>query len=323
MTIRTSIKVNLFSALLGALLVAGAAIAPAYAQRTWVSGVGSDSNPCSRTAPCATWAHALTQTPAGGEIDALDPGGFGVLTVNQSVTIDGGGGQVASTLVTGMPGITISAPGGTVILRNIRVNGLINNSGSQGTVGVNILSASRVVIEKCDVFGFNSTGILVAPNSAGTLFVKIQETTVNDNSGGISIKPSGGAVVNAQIERTHSDNNVNGGIRVDGTAGGSSTVSITDSSFSLNGANGLNVLSGSSGNVAVDVQRTVFGENAAIGISASNANGGTATVTVGDSMLSNNVSNAWAIAGTATLLSFKNNQVTGPSGSAPGTATLQ
>ncbi len=318
-------KVTLLSWLLGALFVAGAAITPAHAQatRTWVSGVGDDANPCSRTAPCKTWAGAIAKTLTGGEIDALDPGGFGALTITKSITLDGGGGIVASALVQGTPGMTIAAPGSVVILRNIRFNGLIN-SGTAGTTGVNISNAARVVIEKCDVFGFGSTGILVAPSTASTTtFVKIQDTNVNNNAGGISIKPTGGNAVQAQIRHTSADNNVNGGIRVDGTGGGPSMVSIADSSSSLNGADGLNVLSGSSGNVAVDVQRTVFGENAAIGVSASNSNGGTVTITVGDSILSYNAGNAWAIVGSATLLSFKNNQVTGPTGSAPGTATFQ
>src|SRR2546423_3383293 len=68
----------------------------AQASRTWVSGVGDDANPCSRTAPCKTFAGAILKTAAGGEIDALDPAGFGALTITKAITIDGGGGQVAS-----------------------------------------------------------------------------------------------------------------------------------------------------------------------------------------------------------------------------------
>src|SRR5437588_13045380 len=79
------------------------------ATRTWVSGVGDDANPCSRTAPCKTWAGAISKTAPGGEIDALDPGGFGGVTITKSITLDGGGGQVASTLVTGVSGIVINA----------------------------------------------------------------------------------------------------------------------------------------------------------------------------------------------------------------------
>src|SRR6202050_13350 len=99
-------KSTFLSALLGALFVAGLAIAPAHAQatRTWISGVGDDANPCSRTAPCKTFAGAISKTTAGGEIDVLDPGGFGALTITKAIIIDGGGGQIASVLVSGAGG---------------------------------------------------------------------------------------------------------------------------------------------------------------------------------------------------------------------------
>src|ERR1700722_2478689 len=141
-------KSTLLSALLGALFVGGLAIAPAHAQatRTWVSGVGDDANPCSRTAPCKTWPGAISKTATGGEIDALDPGGFGAVNITKSITLDGGGGQVASILVTGTNAINVNAAGGVVILRNLRLNGILN-SGSPGLVGVQINTAARVVIE--------------------------------------------------------------------------------------------------------------------------------------------------------------------------------
>src|SRR6201987_5060302 len=94
---------------LSALLCAAAWQLPAQATRTWVSGVGDDVNPCSRTAPCKTFAGAISKTAAGGEIDALDPGGYGTVTITKSITIDGGGGVVASVLSSGVNGIIISA----------------------------------------------------------------------------------------------------------------------------------------------------------------------------------------------------------------------
>src|SRR6202049_4231120 len=84
--------------------------AQAQASRPWVSGVGDDANPCSRTAPCKTFAGAISKTAAGGEIDALDPGGFGAVTITKAMTLDGGGGQVASVLVNGTNGIVVIAP---------------------------------------------------------------------------------------------------------------------------------------------------------------------------------------------------------------------
>src|SRR6184192_2885088 len=99
--------------------------AQAQATRTWVSGVGDDANPCSRTAPCKTFAGAISKTAAGGEIDALDPAGYGAVTITKGIAIDGGGGQVASVLVSGTNGIVVQAgPSDVVILRNLRINGI-------------------------------------------------------------------------------------------------------------------------------------------------------------------------------------------------------
>src|SRR5438270_9847662 len=92
----------------------------AQATRTWVSGVGDDVNPCSRTAPCKTFAGAISKTAAGGEIDALDPAGFGTLTITKSITIDGGAGQVGSVLASGTNGFVVAAgPNDVVTLRNL------------------------------------------------------------------------------------------------------------------------------------------------------------------------------------------------------------
>jgi hypothetical protein len=269
-----------------------------------------------------TFAGALARTAAGGEIDVLDPGGdFGAVTIAKAITLDGGGGQLASILGSGTSGITISAAStDVVIVRNLRFNGLLN-TGSPGPIGVSILAAGKVVVEKCDIFGFSSAGVDVTP-STGTLQVKVQETTLNNNGSGITIKPSGGAVVTASIERTHADASTGGGIRVDGTAGGSSTVAISDSSISGNASNGLNAVSGPSGNVQVDLTRIVIADNGEAGVQANNSTGGTSVVTVGNSILSFNAS-AWNIVGGATLLDFKNNQVTGPTGTPPSMATFQ
>jgi hypothetical protein len=319
-------KSTLFSALLGTLFVAGLVIAPAHAQatRTWVSGVGDDANPCSRTAPCKTWPGAISKTATGGEIDALDPGGFGTVTITKSITLDGGGGQVASILASGTPGITVNAAGGVVILRNLRINGILQ-SGSPGTTGINILSAAKVEIENDDIFGFGNAagqGGIVIAQSSGTVNVGVQNTSSFNNQAGILSKPTGGAIVNLTVEHSYIDNNQGGGIRIDGTGGGTTNAAITDTSSSLNNGNGVLGISGPS-NVNVDLMRDVIANNLSSGVQSNNSAGGTSTVTVGDSILSNNVVGAWNIAGSATLLSFKNNQVTGPTGSTPSQAFFQ
>ena len=116
-------------------------VAQAQATRTWVSGVGDDANPCSRTAPCKTFAGAISKTAAGGEIDALDPAGYGAVTITKGITIDGGGGQVASVLVSGTNGIVVQAgPTDVVTLRNLRING-VEGTGGGGLNGIRYLWA--------------------------------------------------------------------------------------------------------------------------------------------------------------------------------------
>src|SRR5438309_4740618 len=115
-------KFALALAILGTTLVPALYTAPAYAQatRTWVSGVGNDANPCSRTAPCKTFAGAISKTAPGGEIDCLDPGGFGALTITKAMTIDCTG-TLGSVLVAGTNGIVVAAGGpDVVILRGIK-----------------------------------------------------------------------------------------------------------------------------------------------------------------------------------------------------------
>jgi Right handed beta helix region len=163
-------------------LCAMTSAAQAQATRTWVSGVGDDVNPCSRTAPCKTFAGAISKTAAGGEIDALDPGGFGTLTITKAITIDGGGGQVASVLASGTVGFTINAGTNDVVtLRNLRINGA---GTTLGTKGVNIVNAGTVRVQNCVIENFSNVGI-DAENAART-FLDVTGSIVQNNTvGGI------------------------------------------------------------------------------------------------------------------------------------------
>src|SRR5437660_12771571 len=136
---------NILKLLMVVLL--GTTLMSAQATRTWVSGVGDDANPCSRTAPCKTFAGAISKTAAGGEIDALDPGGFGAVTITKSITLDGTG-TFASILASLTTGIIINAASTDVItIRGISINGFCN-----GIRGMNILQAKTVNIEDCVIF---------------------------------------------------------------------------------------------------------------------------------------------------------------------------
>jgi hypothetical protein len=222
-----------FLALLGAIsaFFIQAPSAHAQASRTWVSGVGDDANPCSRTAPCKTFAGAISKTASGGEIDVLDPGGFGALTITKPITLDGGGGLVASILVAGTNGINISAGSGAVILRNLRIAGV-----GSGLNGINYVSASSLLVENCEIFGFTLNGINIAP-SAGTNSVVIQRTTANNNSqGGIQVKPTGGTT-NITVTGSYANNNAFG-IGIDTTGGGTASMIVDHTTANENGGNG-------------------------------------------------------------------------------------
>jgi nitrous oxidase accessory protein NosD len=143
--------------------------ASAQATRTWVSGVGDDANPCSRTAPCKTFAGAISKTANGGEINCLDPGGFGGVTITKSLTIkchytEGG------VLVSGTNAIVINATAtDTVTLRGLDINGI--GTGAQTSLsGIKVLSANKVNIYDNEIYRFRA-GVVVAPTSANTRVV--------------------------------------------------------------------------------------------------------------------------------------------------------
>src|SRR5436305_3329593 len=124
------------------------ASAPASAQatRTWVSGVGDDVNPCSRTAPCKTFAGAMSKTALGGEINCLDPAGYGGVTITKALTLNCGY-TLGSIFVSGGPGITVNAGlNDRISIRGIQLTG-INQTASPGTIGIRILAAQAVSIE--------------------------------------------------------------------------------------------------------------------------------------------------------------------------------
>jgi hypothetical protein len=213
--------------------------AQAQASRTWVSGVGDDANPCSRTAPCKTFAGAISKTAPGGEIDALDPGGFGAVTITKSITIDGGGGQVASVLVSGANGIVVQAGATDVVtLRNLRING-INGTAAGGLNGVRYLSGGALHVQDCNIFGFTQDGINVATSANSALFVN--NTFLINNGNGIQVAPSGGFARAMLVQVRSQDNSGSGFLLYPGAGGG--TALIADST-SLGNATGITVNGG-------------------------------------------------------------------------------
>jgi len=154
-----------------ALLIATSA--SAQATRTWVSGVGDDVNPCSRTAPCKTFAGAISKTAACGEIDVLDSAGFGAVTITKSITIDGEG-ALAGVLHSGVNGIVVSLNASdacnTVILRNLSISGSSSNAATFGLNGIRVLgsvAATNVHIEHVSIQHDSQHGVDIAPSIAG------------------------------------------------------------------------------------------------------------------------------------------------------------
>jgi hypothetical protein len=212
--------------------------APASAQatRTWVSGVGDDVNPCSRTAPCKTFAGAISKTAAGGEINCLDPAGYGALTITKSISVvcdytEGG-------VLAGGNGIVVNA----LATDRIYLSGLEIKGVNPPTTGIRMLSAAHVTVKNCVVRDF-ITGIEVAPAS-GTMEVDILNSVVTDNTGiGINVRPTGSGNVRMSVTNTQMLNNTSDGIiaTTNAPTTGTINVAIRDSVASNNGGSGFAV----------------------------------------------------------------------------------
>jgi len=281
------------------LLIPLFASAPAHAQatRTWVSGVGDDANPCSRTAPCKTFAGAISKTAPAGEINCLDPGGFGAITITKSISLNCHE-VFGSVLVAGTNGIVISAAStDKVSIRNLDVQGL-----NSGIAGIKILSAGVVTIEDCVIQQFTQQGIAdVRTNTGGTLLIK--NTLVSFN-GGAGVAAVGASVTNMTVDGLKSFNNAFG-IAV----GTGNNVTAKQSDFSGNATAGVEADSG--GQLTVD--------NSAI-----NGNG-TGVMAGGAIRLSNSNINFNNTAFSGTPTSYGTNRVFGnvTLGSTPTTASQQ
>jgi hypothetical protein len=266
----------------------GGTAAQAQATRTWVSGVGDDANPCSRTAPCKTFAGAISKTAAGGEIDCLDSGGFGGVTITKSITLEGAG-VLGSILVAGSPGVTINAPGGVVKLRNISINGVGLSTAAHGTIGVRILDASEVSIEDCTIFDFDQKGVDIATSnacgvnikstiirhcltgavdahtSAGGTAVNISNSSLNDSQFGFRA----GDNVKAVLDNCVAAGNNNNGIITNN--GGGAATKLMVSRCTVNDTGGFGVLSSGATSAVFISNNVIFNNTTGVGTAASGA----------------------------------------------------
>ncbi|HEX6719399.1 MAG TPA: right-handed parallel beta-helix repeat-containing protein [Pyrinomonadaceae bacterium] len=198
-----------------------ATMAQAQATRTWVSGVGDDVNPCSRTAPCKTYAGAISKTAKDGEISTLDPGGFGAVTITKSITINGGnGGQgYGSILASLVNGIVINITDVNDVRKSVRLDWLNINGASTGLDGIKFSAGNALHVSNTLIDGFTSDGIEVTAPTA---------TVVVDN--------------------THLRNCVGTGLRTNGNTGAGIKLTISNSWITRNGV-GVDLQNGTLGSI--------------------------------------------------------------------------
>ena len=305
----TPTRVTLLGAVIPLLFAASAA---AQATRTWVSGVGDDVNPCSRTAPCKTFPGAISKTAAGGSINTLDPGGFGAVTITKSMTISHEGTGEAGILVAGTNGITINAGANDiVILRGLDIDG--GPVGSNSLNGVKFIAGGALIIQNCTIRKFtggapHGYGIAFTPSGASSLFVS-DTVMVNNGSGiaggGVIIQPTGSGSAIASFVRVNAVSNVLG-IRSDGTGStGGISVSISDSVSTANTFAGVTAFTPVDGaTVKVAISNSVLANNG----TGLNSNGTGATLRVGNSVITGNA-NGVSLGNGATMTSLGNNLI--------------
>ncbi len=241
--------INLNVLMLAAICASGVLFAtPASAQatRTWISGDGDDLNPCSRTAPCKTFQGAISKTAAGGEINCLDPGGFGGVTITKSISLICDNTQ-SGILVAATNAIIVNGAGVVVQISGLDFEGL-GQTGSPGINAVTFLNGSVLIVRNSKMRGFrNGYGVSFTPQSNARLFVDnviISESGIASNpaTGGILVSPASGSTARATITNTQVLDTLNVGLRVDTAAGGVSTAAYATVKNSVFTNDGVGIL---------------------------------------------------------------------------------
>ena len=274
-------------------LLAFASFTQAQATRTWVSGVGDDANPCSRTAPCKTFAGAISKTAVNGEIDALDPAGFGAVTITKSITIDGC--CMVSILGAGTTSVIVNITSGTDTLKTVRLRNISMNGAGTGVNGINFVAGLKLYVEHCQIFGMQSSaasrGIKANLGASAQLYVK--DTDISNCASGIDASTTAGTLVTS-IDHCHLEGMTDAAIYGSGTGN-----SLRDSSIVGNTGVGVKT-SGTAGTI---IERTLINSNG----TGLQPGAGTTTDISNTSIIGNTL----GIATTGgTLTSHGNNQIT-------------
>ncbi len=302
--------VKLTASMLVAVFVflGGAVLAQAQNNTSWVSGTGSDSNGCTRSAPCATFAFAITQTNAGGRITAADAGDFGSVTITKAITIDGGSEFAQIQLSAAGTAVTINAGfSDKVTLRRLRLDGK-NGTGTTGIAFVAFTGVAQLNVENCVIRGFSSTGIDFRPSSGGfnKFALSVTDTNITGTATGIIMSMGafdffvGGTVNNCNIYDVSGD-----GIKV---LLGALIVSNSTISGTINvTGNGINAASATAGNAAEIMVSNCLITRFSKGINAGGG-AGPSTVDVGNSAINNN-GTGFNAGANGTIRSFGNNSL--------------
>lgn len=305
-------------AVVGALLFLASATCSATSTRTYVASAGSDANTaftCDATHPCRTFAVALTQTTAGGEIVALDAGGYGRVVIDRSVSIIGNPGVFAGIGVGAGgngTGVEIATAGVEVVLRNLVI------TGQGGAYGILMTAGSSLAVEKCVIANFsayNQHGIRVQAAAS----VRVVETLFRDNYRAVSIEDGAQAVVSRSEVHGVTRSGVTAYVLSGGPVGVVSSVVVSDSVISgtRNGSDygvaGQSLVAGST--VEIQAKNSSL-SHLSYGVAAENRS----TVTVSGSLVTRN-SHGLYQAGTGVLRSPGNNTVTENNIDSIGTVT--
>ena len=278
---------------------------PAQAQRVFVSATGLDGNPCTFASPCRSFQHAHDVASSGGEIDVLDPAGYGALSITKAISIQGHGFS-GITVPSGGNGITINAVPSTAA---VSLNGLLIEGGGVGSNGIVFNSGASLTVTGCVVQNLHFTGstttgngILIQPTSGAISFV-ITNTIVSNNplAGIIYLPPSGSATANGVIDHVVATNNGTG-ILFDNSTG--STTAAISNSIASNNTNGIIAEGG--GALAVSIDNTGVSRNILTGISGSNS----AKVTLGRSVITANGTGIFNTTSN-TFYSYSDNRING------------
>ena len=268
------------------------------ASRTWVSGVGDDANPCSRTAPCKTFAGAISKTAAGGEISVLDPGGFGAVTITKSITINGTG-TLAGIAANGTNGVIVNAGANdVVILKGISIKNFGAGT-SPNFYGIKFLGAKRLEVHDTTIEVGSDHGIFMDSNFPAELQLSNVRIT---STGGDSVHVSPASdPVSAVIERSIFRNGVNG---IHFNAG--SRLLLRDSSIAQMSGAGVLVETNSATSTQAFLEKSSI-TGGAYGVQSGP---GVSVVRISDMSITGTTTRGLFQTG-GTILSFNNNKISG------------